>query len=131
MRTMLILSPWALALAVLAGVLVSCSASRPVDRERAWSGPQVRMEPQAGEQHVVAQLPNPGWSIRIDEIERRGGIDVVYVSLRQPDPERVYTQQIVEKRIATGIQPQRQTELLARIVSYDGEPQGPYAPAGG
>jgi len=122
---------WLAPLAAGAGLFAGCTSGPAVDTDSAFQGPELRLE-SAGRSHIVVmEAPNPGWGIELDRTRDRGNHTEVYVSVTRPNPEFLYTQQIVEKRLATDISSGDMIELYARITDHDGRDTSPYAVAGG
>lgn len=64
------------------------------------------------------QAPSPGWFVRLDETVQTAEATEAYISLVRPNPEMVYTQQIVEQRLNLGVDASNDLALFARIVPF-------------
>ena len=80
-----------------------------------------KMMLEAGEHFhlLVMQAPSPGWSVRLDSTERTPDGKRVYLTIREPDPAYVYTQQIVLMRVLTNVRLDTDIQVVGRMLEYD------------
>lgn len=100
---------------------------RQIERSTAHDWPPVLLDSSGREHVVVMQAPNPGWRLELDAVQTARGGQIVYVTARRPDPDRMYPQVITTKRIGTTVASDRPAEVVVRLAGPDGE--GPYHPA--
>jgi len=105
-----------------------CSTGPRVTASDDYRGPEVRLDSSGRRHIVVLTAPNPGWSIELDRVRGRQGVDEVFVTVRRPNPEFLYTQQVVEKRISTGVRSDQPVLINARTLDFANTNGAPYAP---
>jgi hypothetical protein len=123
----------------LVATLVGCNATQkggetpeePADREIhravAHEYPPISLDSSGREHVIVLQGPNPGWRLDLDAVQATRDGTVVYATLRQPDPERMYPQVITERRLGTTVPSTEPVELAVRILEHgDASDAAPY-----
>jgi len=110
------------------GAAAGCFASGPVriePRGTAYEGPAVALVDRDGQHQVVVSAPSPGWTVTMDRQTIQRGATRVFLTLRRPNPEMLYAQQVVEQRLATGVDEAQGIEVLVRVLDFDRD-SGPY-----
>lgn len=86
--------------------------------ERSFRGPPMSLD-SSGRVHVVSmQAPNPGWNLELDRAQEAAGPTQLLMSVRRPDPAYLYTQQIVEKSVASRTRTTDPVEVYARVIDH-------------
>lgn len=109
-------------LGVSAG-LGGCS-SGPRIVENGAIGHPISIDASAWVYILRAELPNPGWSLELDEVRREGEVHEAFVTVREPDPTKMYTQQIVTKSVGLGVTAGEPLRVFARQVPFSSRPGG-------
>jgi hypothetical protein len=116
-------------------VLWGCTQSVPPPEvlEKVYSGPAISVEPSAGNHVVVANMPSPGWSVKLDRVLEGYRFQGAYVTLQEPNPAFSYAQVMVTQRVATNIREGETLKVFVRFHDFNGEPLGDdgYTFAGG
>ena len=114
--------------------IIGCGSTQgpPPPSDAAFQGPPVSIE-QANAKHiVVVQAPSAGWTIERDATQEQQKRWDVYITLREPDPRFMYTQQVVSLRVATDVRAAEAIRILARVVPFgDTSNETPHHPAAG
>lgn len=112
--------------------IIGCGSTQgpPPPSDAAFQGPPVSIE-QANAKHiVVVQAPSAGWTIERDATQEQQKRWDVYITLREPDPRFMYTQQVVSLRVATDVRSAEAIRVLARVVPFgDTSNETPHHPA--
>ena len=112
--------------------IIGCGSTQgpPPPSDAAFQGPLVSIE-QANAKHiVVVQAPSAGWTIERDATQEQQKRWDVYITLREPDPRFMYTQQVVSLRVATDVRAAEAIRVLARVVPFgDTSNETPHHPA--
>lgn len=121
------------ALLLVASVqIIGCGSTQgpPAPSDAAFVGPPISIEPSNGVHVVVVQAPSAGWTIERDAaLEQQKRWDV-YITLRQPDPRFMYTQQVVTLRATADVRQAEGVRVLARVVPFaDTSNESPHHPA--
>ena len=116
-------------LAVVAAGLGACS-SGPRIVENGAIGHPISIDASAWVYILKAELPNPGWSFELDRVRDDAGVHEAFVSVREPDPSKVFVQQIVTKSVGLGVTAGEPLRVFARQVPFEGTGGGGYVPAG-
>lgn len=119
-------------LLVTSVLIIGCGSTQgpPPPSDAAFQGPLVSIE-QANAKHiVVVQAPSAGWTIERDATQEQQKRWDVYITLREPDPRFMYTQQVVSLRVATDVRAAEAIRVLARVVPFgDTSNETPHHPA--
>lgn len=119
-------------LLVTSVLIIGCGSTQgpPPPSDAAFQGPPVSIE-QANAKHiVVVQAPCAGWTIERDATWEQQKRWDVYITLREPDPRFMYTQQVVSLRVATDVRAAESIRVLARVVPFgDTSNESPHHPA--
>ena len=89
-----------------------------VATDRTFRGPPIALEPSDRVPTIAVQAPNPGWNIELDRAEEAAGPTQLLVTIRRPDPAFFYTQQVVQKSVASRIRTSEPVEVYARILDH-------------
>ncbi len=125
--------PGLAALLLVASVqIIGCGSTQgpPPPSDAAFQGPPVSIE-QANSKHVVVvQAPSAGWTLERDATQEQQKRWDVYITIRQPDPRFIYTQQVVSLRATTDVRATEAIRVLARVVPFaDTSNESPHHPA--
>lgn len=90
-----------------------------------YVGPSVRLDSSPSLHQVVVAAPSPGWAVTMDSQDEQADARRVFITLRRPNPEMLYTQQIVEQRISTGVASDEAIRVLIRVLDFD-QKRSPY-----
>lgn len=118
-----------LALVATAGCYSPPAPEAPGEGASPFAGPPIELR-SAGTEHVVVfQAPSPGYEGTLDYVGKGPRAQQVFITIRRPDPAFVYSTQIVEQNIGTGIASGVLVEVFAREVEhgFKGDLEG-YAP---
>lgn len=103
------------------------TGAREIDRSVAHEYPPVSLDSSGREHVIVLQGPNPGWRLDLDAVQTTRDGKIVYATLRQPDPDRMYAQVITERRLGTTVPSTEPVELAVRTVEHgDASDAAPY-----
>lgn len=127
---------WACAalLAAASVQMIGCSSTSgpPPASDVPFAGPPISLETSNGRHVVVVQAPAAGWMLEQDSTQEQQSRWDVYITLRQPDPRFLYTQQVVTLRATTDVRQAEAIRVLARVVPFeDHENTLPHHPAAG
>ncbi|HZW10523.1 MAG TPA: hypothetical protein VFF69_11530 [Phycisphaerales bacterium] len=103
--------------------------SGKIDRSAEHEWPPVSLDSSGREHVIVMQGPNPGWRLDLDAVEATRDGKIVYATVHQPDPERMYPQVISNVRLGTTVAASEPVELAVRIRAHDGSEAQPYRSA--
>lgn len=107
----------ALAAITLGGCAGGDKARQTLEGE--FAGPPIALDSSGSTHQLVVQAPTPGWFVRLDSTEQTAEATQAYVSLVEPNPRMVYTQQVVEQRLGLTVDIGEDVELFARIVPFE------------
>lgn len=83
-----------------------------------YDGPPMVLD-SSGRTHVAnVRLASPGWTLERDGTERGPEGQRVFVTVRTPNPEFLYPQQIVEQALTTEVRSTEPVQVYARVVEY-------------
>lgn len=104
------------------------AVSRTIDDEP-HGFPPVSLD-STGENHVVVmQGPDPGWSLRVDDVDRGSSPTTIYVSIVRAEPGVMHPQVITERRAGTDVEAATDTRVVARVLDHGADGEGePYHP---
>lgn len=105
----------------MAGLALAGCSSTPKGPEvgrGSFDGPPISVSSSGAVHQAVVQAPSPGWFVRLDETVQTADATEAYISLVQPNPEMVYTQQIVEQRLNLGVGTENRLALFARVIPF-------------
>lgn len=106
------------------------SGGRMIDRATPHAYPPVSLDSSGREHVIVMQGPHPGWRLEFDAVQWTKQGRIVYATVRQPDPERMYAQVITERRLGATVPSTDPVELVVRTVEHDDRSDtGAYHPA--
>lgn len=105
------------ALLGVSAVLGGCS-SGPRIVENGAIGHPISIDASAWVYLLRAELPHPGWSLELDEVRLEGEVHEAFVTVREPDPAKMYTQQIVTKSVGLGVTANEPLRVYARQVAF-------------
>lgn len=95
-----------------------CSSGRSIATDRAFDGPPITVRPLDEHQLLVVEAPTPGWTMRIDHIQRKLDHADVFVTMQRPDPGVLYAQVIVEQQLLTNVTLSRPVNVYARTLAF-------------
>lgn len=117
-----------------APVLIGCHSAPPAPETASgeYAGPPLALEADQGMHVVVASSPTPGWTVSVDRVDERFGYQIIFVSLRRPNPVAAYAQVVVEQRVVTELPAAVTVQVFARVLAYDApmDSSAPYRRAG-
>ncbi len=112
--------------------IIGCGSTQgpPPPSDAAFLGPPVSIE-QANAKHVVlVRTPSAGWTIERDATQEQQKRWDAYITIREPDPRFMYTQQIVDLRVTTDVRAAEAIRVLARVIPFgDTSNESPHHPA--
>lgn len=82
-----------------------------------FTGPPMKIVPDRTGHLVIVEAPTPGWTITLDRTEPGHRHQRIYLTLREPDPASIWTQVIVEQKVATFVPLHNSVKAYARRVA--------------
>lgn len=102
--------------------LGGCAGSVPPPEvsESLYQGPLITVEQSMGNHVVVANMPSPGWNVKLDRVLEGYRFQGAYITLQEPNPAFSYAQMMVTQRIATNIRQAQAMKVFVRFADFNG-----------